>query len=152
MNQRPANRREFLRRASGGLGAVALAGMLSEQGVGDDDRAGINHRHHPASADRVIFLYSTGGVSHVDSFNHRPKLTTDHGKTITASRWLNVSGEFQRFLVKPRYSFQQYGQSGAWVSELFPHIGSMVDDLCILNAMHCDSDGHDKSTLDDNTG
>ncbi|MCH2182499.1 MAG: DUF1501 domain-containing protein [Mariniblastus sp.] len=152
MNQTPASRREFLRRASGGLGAVALAGMLSEQGIGDDDRAGINHRHHPASADRVIFLYSTGGVSHVDSFNHRPQLTTDHGKTITASRWLNVSGEFQRFLVKPRYSFQQYGQSGAWVSELFPHIGSMVDDLCVLNAMHCDSDGHDKATLAAHTG
>ncbi|MEM7475880.1 MAG: DUF1501 domain-containing protein [Planctomycetota bacterium] len=108
--------------------------------------------HHAAKAERVIFLYSTGGVSHVDTFNYRPQLSVDHGKSITASRWLNKSGNFARFLVKPRWRFRQHGQSGAWVSQLFPRLGSVVDDLCILNAMHCESDGHDKATLAAHTG
>lgn len=152
MNTVPTTRREFLGRASGGLGAIALAGMLSDQAAfADDPRE--SRRGHPApQADRVIFLYSTGGVSHIDTFNHRPQLTADHGKSITASRWLNTSGEFKRFLIKSRYAFQQYGQSGTWVSDLFPNIGSIIDDVCVLNAMHCDSDGHDKATLAAHTG
>ena len=152
MNTGPTTRREFLRRASGGLGAVALAGMLSEQAAIADDPLGSRSGHPAPQADRVIFLYSTGGVSHIDTFNHRPQLTADHGKSITASRWLNTSGEFQRFLIKSRFPFQQYGQSGTWVSDLFPNIGSIIDDVCVLNAMHCDSDGHDKATLAAHTG
>lgn len=152
MNTGPTTRREFLRRASGGLGAVALAGMLSEQAAIADDPLGSRSGHPAPQADRVIFLYSTGGVSHIDTFNHRPQLTADHGKSITASRWLNTSGEFKRFLIKSRFPFQQYGQSGTWVSDLFPNIGSIIDDVCVLNAMHCDSDGHDKATLAAHTG
>ena len=105
-----------------------------------------------AKADRVIFLYSTGGVSHVDTFNHRPQLTADHGKSVTTSRWLNKSGEFKRYLIKPRWAFQQYGESGTWVSDLFPQLGSVIDDICVFNAMHCESDGHDKATLAAHTG
>ena len=146
------NRRQFLRRASGGFGALALAGMLDESIAEADDPLKAKEGHHLPKADRVIFLYSTGGVSQVDTFNHRPQLIADHGKSITASRWLNQSGEFKRFLIKPRYEFQQYGQSGNWVSELFPHLGSVIDDICILNAMHCESDGHDKATLAAHTG
>lgn len=145
-------RRDFLRRASGGFGAVALAGVCQEVLAATADPLSPRSGHHVARADRVIFLYSTGGVSHVDTFNHRPQLTADHGKSITASRWLNKSGEFQRFLIKPRYAFRQYGQSGTWVSELFPHIASVIDHICVLNAMHCESDGHDKATLAAHTG
>ncbi len=152
MNTFQQTRRDFLSRASGGFGAIALAGMCNElQGTQDNPLAS-REGHHPAKADRVIFLYSTGGTSHIDTFNHRPQLTTDHGKSITASRWLNQSGEYNRFLIKPRFSFQQYGQSGTWVSELFPHLGSVIDDVCVLNAMHCESDGHDKATLAAHTG
>ena len=146
------NRRQFLQRASGGFGSVALAGMLSQLAAKDQDPVAANAVHHLPTAERVIFLFSTGGVSHVDSLNHRPQLTRDHGKSITASRWLNKSGEFKRFLVKPRYSFRQYGQSGTWVSELFPRLGSVIDEVCVLNAMTCDSDGHDKATLAAHTG
>ncbi len=100
----------------------------------------------------MIFIYSTGGVSHVDTFNHLPQLKTDHGKSVTASRWLNKSGDFERFLIQPRWAFKQYGDSGTWVSDLFPHLGTVIDDLCILNAMYCESDGHDKATLAAHTG
>lgn len=152
MKTNPTSRREFLSRASGGFGAVALAGMLGENVLGADDPLRAQSSHHVPRAERVIFLYSTGGVSQVDTFNHRPQLTADHGKSITASRWLNKSGEFKRYLIKSRYGFKQYGHSGTWVSELFPHLGSVIDDVCVLNAMHCESDGHDKATLAAHTG
>ena len=143
-----SSRREFLQRASGGFAATALAGLWNElHGGALNDPLSAQQTHHAPKADRVIFLYSTGGVSHIDTFNHRPKLTVDHGKSITASRWLNKSGEFKRYLIKPRWGFQQYGQNGAWVSDLFPHLASAIDNVCVLNAMHCDSDGHDKATL-----
>ena len=146
-----SSRREFLHRASGGFGALALAGLWQETNAADDPLAP-KHTHFPAKADRVIFLYSTGGVSHVDTFDHKPQLTRDHGKSITASRWLNKSGKYERFLIKSRWDFTQRGKSGIWVSDLFPHVGSVIDDICVLNAMHCDSDGHDKATLAAHTG
>lgn len=152
MNTFPTSRREFLSRASGGFGAIALAGLCKELQAAPTNPLAARNGHHAAKADRVILLYSTGGASHVDTFNHRPRLTADHGKSITASRWLNKSGEFKRFLIKPRWAFKQYGQSGAWVSDLFPHLGSVIDDVCVLNAMHCESDGHDKATLAAHTG
>ncbi|MDB5391916.1 MAG: hypothetical protein JWM11_7562 [Planctomycetaceae bacterium] len=149
MNQ---TRREFLHAASGGFGALALAGLWNEVQAAPSDPLAARPGHFVAKADRVIFLYSTGGVSQVDTFDHKPKLIADHGKSITASRWLNKPGQFQRFLIKPRWSFKQYGQSGTWVSDLFPQLGSVVDDVCVLNAMYCESDGHDKATLAAHTG
>lgn len=140
------SRRQWLQRASGGFGAIALQAMLG-QTVTADDPLSPRLPHHPATADSVIFIYSTGGVSQVDTFDYKPQLQRDHGKSFTASRWLNKPGKFDRFLTKSRWGFQQYGENGIWVSELFPCVGTVIDDLCILNAMHCDSDGHDKATL-----
>jgi hypothetical protein len=145
-------RREFLHRASGGFGALALAGLWDEAHGASVDPLAARQGHFPAKADRVIFLYSTGGVSHVDTFDHKPRLIRDHGKGITASRWLNKPGKFDRFLIKSRWDFKQYGKSGIMVSDLFPHVGGVIDDICVLNAMHCDSDGHDKATLAAHTG
>jgi hypothetical protein len=139
------SRREFLHRASGGFGAVALAGLWAETQAADPLAA--RPGHFPAKADRVIFLFSTGGVSHIDTFDYKSKLVADHGKSVTASRWLNKPGKFERFLIKPRWAFKPYGKSGRMVSDLFPHLGGVIDDVCVLNAMHCDSDGHDKATL-----
>lgn len=146
------SRRRFLQTASGGFGAIALTGMMNELKAASSDPLSARPGHFEAKADRVIFLYSTGGVSQVDTFDRKPQLTTDHGKSITASRWLNKPGQFQRFLIKPRWGFKQYGQSGTWVSDLFPQLGSVIDDVCMLNAMHCESDGHDKATLAAHTG
>ncbi len=146
------SRREFLSRASGGFGALALAGLIGETHAADSDPLAPRVPHFPAKADRVIFIFSTGGVSHVDTFDRKPNLIRDHGKSMTASRWLNKPGQFERFLIKPRWDFKQYGQSGIWVSDLFPNVGSVIDDVCVLNAMHCESDGHDKATLAAHTG
>ncbi|MFO0875840.1 MAG: DUF1501 domain-containing protein [Gemmataceae bacterium] len=145
-------RRDWLHRASGGMGALALAGIWAEAQANPTDPLAPRPGHFPARADRVIFLYSTGGVSHVDTFDYKPRLVADHGKSITASRWLNKPGQFQRFLIKPRYPFKQHGKNGIWVSSLFPHLAGVIDQVCLLKAMHCDSDGHDKATLAAHTG
>lgn len=149
---RYTSRREFLRRASGGFGALALAGLWSELQAASTDPLAPHLPHFPAKADRVIFLYATGGASHVDTFDYKPQLIRDHGKAVTASRWLNKPGNFNRYLIKPHWAFQQYGKAGTWVSDLFPRIGSVIDEICVLNAMHGDSDGHDKATLAAHTG
>ncbi len=152
-SSRYTSRREFLRRASGGFGALALAGLWNNlQAAAPADPLAPRPPQFPAKAERVIFLFSTGGTSHVDTFDYKPQLIRDHGKGVTASRWLNKPGSFDRFLIKPHWDFKQYGQSGAWVSDLFPNLGSVIDDVCILNAMHCESDGHDKATLAAHTG
>jgi hypothetical protein len=152
MHHHTTTRRDFLHRASGGFGAIALSGLWNDLQAASHDPLAARKGHHTPKADRVIFLYSTGGVSHVDTFNHRPQLAADHGKSVTASRWLNKSGDFKRFLIKSRWQFQQYGECGTWVSDLFPQLGSVIDDVCVFNAMHCDSDGHDKATLAAHTG
>jgi hypothetical protein len=146
------SRREFLSRASGGFGALALAGLMHESAAAQSDPLAPRPPHFLAKADRVIFIFSTGGVSHVDTFDRKPSLVRDHGKSITASRWLNKPGTFERFLIKPRWDFKPCGKSGTWVSDLFPCLGSVIDDICVLNAMHCESDGHDKATLAAHTG
>src|SRR5947209_5622873 len=101
-----STRREFLFRAAGGFGAIALGAMLAEQAAGEvraADPLAPQPGHFPAKADRVIFIFSTGGVSHVDTFDYKPKLVADHGKTITASRWLGMKRQVQRFLTRPRF-------------------------------------------------
>ena len=125
---------------------TAFSGMCAGVSAEEDPLAA-KRCHFAAKADSVIFIYATGGVSHVDTFDYKPKLIKDHGKSIVASRWLNKTGEFERFLIKPRWTFNRYGENGIWVSDLFPHLGSVIDDICVLNAMHCDSDGHDKGCL-----
>ncbi|RPI75473.1 MAG: DUF1501 domain-containing protein, partial [Planctomycetaceae bacterium] len=97
-----SSRREFLQVASGGFGALALAGLCAETQAAPADPLSARPGHFPARADRVIFLYSTGGVSQVDTFDYKPQLAADHGKKITASRWLNKPGQFERFLIRPR--------------------------------------------------
>ena len=146
------DRRQFLKSASGGFAMTAFAGMCENLQAQPADPLASQPAHFAPAADRVIFIYATGGVSHVDTFDYKPQLEKDHGKPIVASRWLNKSGEFTRYLIKPRWNFKQYGKNGIWVSDLFPHLGEVIDDVCVLNAMHCDSDGHDKGTLAAHTG
>ncbi len=147
------SRRQWLHRASGGFGALALAGMWNQaKAASPSDPLAARQGHFAPRADRVIFIYSTGGVSHIDTFDPKPQLTADHGKTITASRWLNKPGKFDRYLIKSRFAFKKYGQSAMPISELFPYLGQVADDLCILRGMHCESDGHDKATLAAHTG
>lgn len=98
--------------------------------------------HVPGRAKRVIFLYMSGGCSHVDSFDYKPKLISDHNKAIKDGK----------FLKRPNWAFKPCGQSGTYVSELFPHIGSVADELCVVNSLQADHNNHFEATLGIHTG
>lgn len=147
------DRRTWLRQATSGVGTMALASLLAETDAADLSTSLATKRgHHAATADRVIFFYSTGGVSHVDTWDYKPQLYADHGKTLSVSSILKKPEAAPHYFTQPMRTFRRYGNSGVWVSDLFPHLGSVVDELCVLNAMHGDSNGHDKGTLAAHTG
>ena len=152
------SRRAMLGRAAGGFGSIALAGMLADEARADGatgaavDPLAPREPHFPPRATNVIFMFSTGGASHVDTFDYRPQLFADHGKTVTIDNWQGKLGEFKRFLKRPDWNFRQYGESGTWVSDLFPHLGQVIDEVCILNSVEGDHTGHDKATMGMHTG
>src|SRR5262245_24881876 len=99
--------------------------------------------HFPPKAKHLILFFFTGGLSHVDTFDYKPKLQEDHGKKVSgASRPIKGS----------QWKFQPYGQCGKMISELFPHVGSMVDEICFLHTIRGDSGGHSAATLGMLTG
>jgi hypothetical protein len=98
--------------------------------------------HHAARAKSVIFLYMTGGVSHIESFDYKPKLFADHGKKITTEHWGQTPGKYERYIIKPHWNFSPGGKSGIHVSDLFPHARAIVDDLCVINSMHSSHTNH----------
>ena len=145
-------RRDVLQRALGGFGAIALQGLLAEETRADAasssaDSLAPKIPHHQPRAKRVIFLYMTGGVSHVDSFDPKPELFANHGKKINVDNWQGKLGEFTRYLKKPDWKFSRGGKSGIEVSDLFPHMRDVVDDLCVIRSMESNHTNHYESTL-----
>lgn len=146
----PVTRRELLRRSASGLGALALYSLLSEERPARAESAdplAPHSPHHSPRAKRVIFLYMTGGVSHVDSFDPKPALFANHGKQITVDNWQGKLGQFARYLKKPNWEFRPGGQSGVEVSDLFPHVRDVVDKLCVIRSLASDHTNHYESTL-----
>lgn len=145
-------RREFLKYASGGFGSLALTAMLTDehanlQAAQIDDPLAPRPPHFPARAKRVIFLYMTGGVSHVDSFDPKPQLISGNGKQITVDNWQGKTGQFTRYLKRPNWEFRPGGYSGIEVSDLFPNVREVVDDLCVIRSLSTDHTNHYESTL-----
>jgi hypothetical protein len=130
-------------------GSLIFPGILSDllASDGSNDFASILPRtpHFPPKARRVIFLYMTGGVSHVDSFDPKPKLKEDAGNPISASPGA------ARYL-PPQWEFKPGGRCGTEVSELFPHIRGCVDDICLIRSMRGDHNDHFQATLGIHTG
>lgn len=108
--------------------------------------------HFAPKAKRVIFLYMSGGVSHVDSWDPKPKLFADAGKTIPVNEFQGRKGDFHMFLKRPEWEFAPHGQSGTEVSSLFPHMAGCVDDLCVIRSMKSDHTNHYEATLGIHTG
>ncbi|WP_020474833.1 DUF1501 domain-containing protein [Zavarzinella formosa] len=134
------DRRRFLSDSATGLGGIALAWMLNqERAAGAEAKP---KPHFPAKAKRVIHVFSPGGVSHVDTFNHRPELDKADGKKLEGKGELDTFFGFPGVLRKSFYKFRQHGQCGAWVSELFPHLSKCVDDIAFLHAMVTKSPSH----------
>ena len=146
------SRRGFLQSLAGG--SLLLPGLLSPL-LADDarqDPLAPKKPHFAAKAKRVIFLFMHGGVSHVDSFDPKPALVRDHGKTVTIHEWQGRPGKFSRHLKKPHWAFRPHGKSGTEVSDLFPHVAQCVDDLCVIRSLKSDHTNHYEATLQMHTG
>lgn len=127
------SRREMLARCANGFGAVALTALLAEESRGGGSLGAL---HHPARTKNVIFLYMDGGPSQVDTFDYKPLLEKHHGKDphsvfkVEPTQFNNIG----KVMASP-WKFKQHGQSGLWVSELFPNVARCADDLCVVRSM-----------------
>jgi hypothetical protein len=119
-----------------------------------DDPLAARTSHFRARAKRVIFLFMSGGVSHVDSFDPKPRLVADHGKTVTLDHpeTRNRPGYEKLYLKRPQWTFQKHGRCGTEVSSLFPHVARVVDHLCVIRSLHTSHSNHYNATLGMHTG
>ena len=153
-----ASRREWLWNLGGGLGGIALAQMLGRSellaGTGPDrPRADLNGGlHHRAKVRRVVQLFLNGGVSQMDTFDHKPELTKRHGEVFDPGEKVEAVTSAPGRLMKSPFEFKQYGESGRWVSEVFPHLAGSVDDLAFLMAMTSRTNVHGPASYLMNTG
>jgi hypothetical protein len=160
-------RRGFLKKTSLGFGAMALSSLIGNQYgfAASPDSSGLykpqglnTGTHFPAKAKRVIYLFQSGGPSQIETFDYKPSLEKWHGKEIPPSvqgtqRNSGMVADQSTFpLVKSIYDFKQYGQSGAWVSEIFPHTAKVVDDLCIVKSMITEAINHEPAVMFMQTG
>jgi hypothetical protein len=152
------HRRTFLGRGIAGLGLLGLNSLLNPKLLSavEAARGVVNPLHFPAKAKRVIFLYQAGGPSHLETFDPKPKLAALHGKPMPESftKGQQLAQLQGRPLVcfGPQHGFKRFGQSGTELCELFPRIGSMADDICVIRSMWTEQINHDPAHTLMNTG
>ena len=136
------SRRHILQTTSSGIGWLAFSALAQAKGG-----LGSKTAHFAPRAKRVIFLTMRGGPSHVDLFDYKPELAAKDGKTATLGR--DSAGAKLFSAVHP---FHQYGQSGQWITSLYPHLAKHADDLCIINSAHTDLPNHAQAFVQMHTG
>jgi hypothetical protein len=156
------NRRHFLSKLSLGIGSVALGSLLVPglfKGNGEEmDQLPLGLPHFAPKAKRIIYLFQNGAPSQLESFDYKPLLNKMQGEDLPASirmgqRLTGMTSGQDRFpLVGSKFSFKQYGENGVWVSELFPHIASIADELCVIKTMHTEAINHDPALTFMQTG
>jgi len=157
-------RREFLWETGCGFGATVLSSFLSTDGffttlasagsLGSSLVNPLAPKPAPsaAKAKSVIFLFMYGGPSHIDTFDYKPSMVGMDGKTIKVSTFGRGGKKNEGRIVEPRWKFHQHGQCGKWVSELFPHLATCVDDIAFLHSMTAESPIHGSAMLMMNSG
>jgi hypothetical protein len=140
------NRRQMLTRFASGFGMLGLAQLLGTQANAQSPVL-----HHAAKAKRIIFLFMSGGPSHIDLFDPKPKLKELNGKPLPFDKPKLERTRTGNLFASP-YKFTKHGQSGIEVSELFPHLARHVDDLCVIRSMVADNINHNGACLQMNTG
>jgi hypothetical protein len=168
MTNQPTNfcnrtRREFLWETGAGFTGLALAGMLDDdflakQSVAADGKTKFvnplapKDPHFKPKAKSVIFLYMYGGPSHIDTFDYKPKMKGMDGKTIKVKTFGRGGHRESGRIVEPKWKFSQHGECGQWVSTLFPHLATRVDDIAFIHSMTADSPIHGSAMLMMNSG
>lgn len=153
------DRRDFLSWVSAGLGAAALHHLFGNGLLGNESaRAATGGDaddpppHLPAKAKRAIHIFLCGGLSHVDSFDYRPQLARLHGQPLPSGERPDVFFGQVGLLRQPDWQFRQRGASGLWVSDLFPHLAAMADELTVIRSMTAETSNHTPATFQANTG
>jgi hypothetical protein len=159
---REMSRRTFLGRGAAGLGVVALNSLLGPRLLADTQatelasRGVVNPLHFPPKAKRVIFLYQAGGPSHLETFDYKPKLAEMSGtpmpESLTRGQQIAQLQGQKLTCFGPTHGFKRFGDSGQMVCELFPHIGSIVDQACIVRSMWTEQINHDPAHTFMNSG
>ncbi len=161
-NPLKVNRRHFFSQMSVGIGSLALGSLL----IPDLFKAGVQETgslvpglpHFAPKAKRVIYLFQAGAPSQLETFDYKPTLLKRMGEDLPESvrdgqRLTGMTSEQERFpLMPPNIGFKQYGQSGAWVSDYFPHLSKIVDELCFVKSMHTEAINHDPAITFFQTG
>lgn len=156
-------RREFLWQAGGGFAGTALTAMLQQDGFfnsaaqaadasGHQNPLAPKPPHFAPKAKSVIFLFMYGGPSHIDTFDYKPAMKGRDNQTVDVKTFGRGGHKNQGRIVEPRWNFKQYGECGHWVSDLFPHLATCVDDIAFLHSMTADSPIHGSAMLMMNSG
>ena len=150
-------RRAFLGRTAQGVGSVALASLLSDRALSADKASGVlSELHHAPKAKRVIWLYMAGGMTHLETFDPKPKLAELHGKpmpeSFTKGKQIAQLQGAKLNAFAPQHPFKKCGKSGLEISSILPKLGECADDLCVIRSMHTDAINHDPAHTLMNTG
>lgn len=155
-DQSVLDRRDFFSWVKCGIGGAALATLLQQEHVSRAEvvpgEADDPPPHHSARAKRVIHICATGGFSQVDSFDYKPDLEKFHGKALASDEKPDVFFGKVGLLRKNDWQFQQRGESGLWVSELFPHLAEVADELTVIRSMYAETSNHTPATFQQNSG
>ena len=161
-NRLNINRRHFLGKAALGVGSAALGSLLLPDllngGKNDSSELPLGIKHFASKAKRIIMLTQNGAPSQLESFDYKPLLNKMFNKDLPDSirkgqRVTGMTSNQERFpLVGSKFKFQQYGKAGTWVSEIFPHIGEIADDICVIKTMHTEAINHDPALTFIQTG
>ncbi|MFP6796239.1 MAG: DUF1501 domain-containing protein [Pseudomonadales bacterium] len=151
------SRRHWLETTACGFGALAFHAFAQQIASAADSPWSRPTPHHAPKANRVIFLFMHGGVSHVDSFDPKPKLAEYNGKQLPFKGIDNLDVELKDKagngkLLDTTWKFQQHGESGAWISNLWPHLAKHADDLCFIKSMHTRGVSHGQAVAMIHTG
>lgn len=152
------DRRAFLWQSGGGLGGIALAYLLGQEGLlaGPSPAQGKKGRtaglHHPARARRVVQLFMSGAASQCDTFDYKPELIKRHGQPFDPGGKVELFQSSPGACMQSPWKWRQRGQCGKWVSDLLPHLATCVDDMAFLHAMVAKSNVHGPATFMQSTG
>ena len=141
-------RRQLLQTSACGFGSLALAALCRDSRAATAGPA----PHFVPRAKRIIFLFMHGGPSQVDTFDYKPQLIKDDGKDLPFEPAKNLSNSIKRTMMKSPWAFRRYGESGRWVSDLFPHMARHIDDLCLVHSLHTDGQSHGQAVMRLHTG
>jgi hypothetical protein len=147
------DRRQFLGQMGTGLGSIALAALLADQGLlaGQGNPLAPRPPHFPAKARRVLQVFCPGAVSHLDTFEYKPELIRHHGRPMPGGQIVTFQGGNGNLMRSP-WGWRRHGQSGKWVSDLLPHLAGCVDDIAFLHSLTARSNTHGPALLQMNTG